>query len=632
MCKLQLLFRLFCLPLVFGSGTLPSVGYLASHMHPEIDPCVDFYEHACGGWGQAHKSDDHYSQLELLDHDYKSRLIAMLQRDRVEQEPRFVALLRDNYKSCRRQRVRFKAAQLVRFLLQWSNTEMQAEVHVGRQSKLLSWLKAEHRLQLLPHHKSTSDADQAAIQWLRQVSTSWASTSESDVAEFLPLTQAQFRRLYRQLQPLWLPQQQLWPQIEQLELQLSRLPEDVAGKPLASHKFPDYWLLPLPLQRESKLMLDTHWRRYKQRLPGILATESLSVLLHYALLRLLHKLQLREAPQFTRHECATQTHELLPHAAVWLVQQQQTPSERQLAQDTLQQLFEQLRQRFERKLRRNRNQFAEPEQLYLLDKLQRMRLRVSVLPGGDVAAERTLLETHYARLQLNANDYFGNLLAILQQLELWQLQQDRLEADAHNATAAAAAAALHLLQPDGYGSYASPYFMPGRNLVMVPHSLLAPPIYGARQAAVLTQSALGFLIGHEMSHGFSPTDVIFDGRGKRGSRQQERSLRANHAFGRQTHCLHSRYEDMADEKFCDMNGLSLAFEAFGATSAASNKSLQQLFFLNMAQFFCQKAELLENSVVHGSSRQRINDAVSSLEAFNSAFSCNWRPRHDCQLY
>ncbi|XP_062140445.1 membrane metallo-endopeptidase-like 1 [Drosophila sulfurigaster albostrigata] len=630
MCKLRLLLHLLCLQLVCGSSQNQTLDYLWHHMNPKIDACVDFYEHACGGWAKAHPSDAYYSQLGQLDYDYKSRLITMLNRKPKTNEPRFVKLLRDNYRSCRRQRIKFKASHFVHFLLKWSESEW----------KLLTLLKLDHGLELLPHYESSDETEKADIEWLRQITVNWPhkQSGSAAAAEFLPLKRDEFRRLYQQLDlPHGVPRKKLWIKVEQLELQLSQLPHNVSsGKVLSLQQFPDHWLLPLPLQPESSQMLDTHWRHYKQRLPRLLATHSLPVLLPYALLRLLHKLQLRGAPQFTSHECAGQTHELLTHAAVWLLQQES--EERQLMTDTMQQLFEQLRQRFALKLQENRNHFGAPAQRFLRDKLQRMRLQVSVLPGGDADEELRLLETHYAPLQLNVSDYFGNLLAILQQLQHWQQQQDALQADGeNNNTIAAAAASLHLLQPDGYGSYASPFFMPGRNLVLVPHSLLAPPIYWPKQPALLTQSALGFLIGHEMSHGFTPTDVIYDARGTRGSRQQWRQLRASEHFVRQSRCFRRKYKDMTDEKFCDINGLTLAHEAFVATSSAAvagNKSMQQLFFLNVAQFFCQLDELQlgQDSDVHGGSRQRINDAVFTSAAFNSAFDCSSPVRDECQLY
>ncbi|KAH8387292.1 hypothetical protein KR093_006056 [Drosophila rubida] len=645
MCKLQLLPLLLPLLLRCSSARHPR-DHLGSHMDAAVDACADFYGHACGGWAQAHPSDVYYSQLGQLDHEYTARLVALLQRPAKRHEPRFVQLLRSNYRSCRRQRDAFQATHFVRFLLQWSRSDSDPDAQWSWQPgahtwRLLALLKLEHRLQLLQQQQRLSAGEQAAVDWLRQICSSWPGYSaavEADVAEFRPLTHAQFRRLERQLQH-GAAQLQLWPQIAQLEAQLSELPEDdseqAAGKPLAAHRFPEHWLLPLPLQQpRAKLMLDTHWRRYRRRLASVLGARPAPLLLHYALLRLLHKLQLRVPPLFTPHACAAQTHELLPHAAVWLLQQEQPPVERQLAADALQQLFAQLRQRFELRLHRNRHRFAADAQHFLLDKLRRMRLRLSVLPGGEASAERALLEAHYAPLQLTTDDYFGNLLAILRQLPRWQQRQDAEEAQG-NGTAAGALQLL-LLQPDGYGSYASPYFMPGRNMVMVPHSLLAPPIYWPRQAAVLTQSALGFLIGHELSHAFSPTDVAYDGRGRLGSEQQLRQLQASRRFVRQTECFRSRYQDMADEKFCDVNGLALAYDAFAASSEAGlvgNQSLQQLFFLNAAQFFCEQEEQLPpDSLVHGGSRQRINDAFYSLEAFSRAFDCDWRPRHDCHLY
>jgi len=87
-----------------------------------------------------------------------------------------------------------------------------------------------------------------------------------------------------------------------------------------------------------------------------------------------------------------------------------------------------------------------------------------------------------------------------------------------------------------------------------------------------------------------------------------------------------------DEKFADINGLSLAYEAFNATTPLANNTMRQVFFLNFAQFFCKHDSQSEDSLVHGGNRQRVNDAVANLKAFAVDFSCDWQKKHVCRLY
>ncbi|XP_034483482.1 neprilysin-2 [Drosophila innubila] len=652
MCKLQNLFHLLTISTLSilsscSSSRLP--GYLRRHMSPAVGACDDFYGHACGGWAEAHKERAYRSQLEQLDHVYHGRLATLLEQSPAANQPRFVQLLRDNYNACRKMQGHFKAAQLVRWLATWGNISLGQQLQTETDYRRLNLL-FDHGFNLQSDSerffKAESESQLAstleAVQWLLQLQLPWP-VGVGDVADFRPLTRVQFRRLYRALQPLDLPPQLLWLEIKQLERQLCQPPHQEAEpesgaeaeaeadgvSPLAEQLLPADWLLPLPLDNAGMLPA-THWSHYVRRLPTVLATIPVPQLMCYALLRLLHQLQLRPAPTFGRQECAAQSRHLLTHAAVWLLQQQQSEEELQLMHATMQELFAQLRQRFKLMLLFNRNQFRADTQRILLDKLQRMRLRVSVLPQADHATQRQQLEAHYANLQLNDSDYYANLLATLQQIEQWKRDRERDQDEDGDRDVAS----LHLLQSDGYGSYASPFFLPDRNLVMLPFSLLATPLYRPNQASVLTQSALGFLIAHEMSHGFTPTDVHYDGRGNVASSQQKMHIQRNTRFANQIRCLRHRYNDVTDidEKFADINGLSLAYEAFNATTPSTNTSMQQLFFLNFAQFFCQDSRQLEDIPLHGGSRERVNDAVANLESFARAFSCEGHKKHKCRLY
>ncbi|KAH8416389.1 hypothetical protein KR222_001191 [Zaprionus bogoriensis] len=550
-----------------------------------------------------------------------------------------------------------------------------------------------------------------AVNWLLKQQQPWpyleadaVEQSEADASNFQPLSGAQFRQLYRELSPWGVAEEQLWQQVQQLEQQLwqltkvedvhpqeeqrqaeqeiqeleedeeqGELPELLEHEQLhkwlqleAEHQeqlseeqceqceqqlpaeYAEYpplmWLLPVPLPVP-------HWQRYVRRLPALLLRLPRPLLVRYLLLRLLHKLQPLAAPTFGRHDCAAQTRQMLPHAADWLLEQQQTPEQRQLRQHQLQRLLDQLRWQFRRLLFANRNRFQPAMVLYLLEKLTLMRLRVGLLPTGEQRqgaaslslskqrdaqqAEQQLLDAHYAQLQLSASDYYGNLLATQRQHEAWARQYSVGDLRDRRGL---------VMVRMGYGIFGSPFFISEANLLVLPLSLLAPPIYRSHQADVYALSSLGFLIAHEMSHAFTPSDVVYNGRGKRLQMQQMVELFASLRFEKQRLCMATRYDHLADEKFCDLNGIAVAFDAYLATPAARqqrqqrqqrhSQQLQQHFFLNFAQFFCENEQQLSHEIdVHGGNRQRVNEAVASLDAFGSAFGCPRaaRPRA-CQLY
>ncbi|XP_032588419.1 neprilysin-1 [Drosophila mojavensis] len=649
LCKLQLWLPLglsLCLsqclwrPILASHARLPV--YIQRHMNASADACVDFYEHACGGWSLAHADDVYASQLEQLDYEYHASLAELLEQQPGPQEPRFVQLLRDSYVACRRLDKRYDAAQFVRWLAEWSRGETESETESasaserGNGSALIHLLKTYGLGELLQYEneeeeeEAEAEALSDAEQRLLQLQLPWPNPEDylSDAGDYEMLTHASFRQLYRELQPLGVAERRLWKQLHRLEQQLCRCAqqqeqEQEQMRPLM------LWLLPLPAA--SARPSATRRPAYLSCVSALLAEQPVSLLAAYLQLRLLRLLQQLPAPAFGRQQCAAQSRQLLTHAAVWLLQQQVPHAQRHHTNDTMHQLFEQLRQQFKLQLQVNRNRFDNATQSFLLQKLQRMRLRVGVLPSGSPEQQQQQLEEHYAQLQLRANDYYGNLLALLRQTQRWAAGAEGEAADG-----------LFVVQSDGFGSYASCFFLFSRNLVVLPHSLLAANLYRSHQPKVFTHSGLGFLLAHELSHGFDLSGVVYDGRGKLASRQQRQRLSSNARFANQKTCLKRRHAEIADEKFADLNGLSLAYDSYftahcqhkEATGARCGTAVQQHFFLNFAQFFCRDDLQPEDTSEHGSSRQRVNDAVASSQHFARAFGCE-RSRHKhplCQLY
>ncbi|XP_030572855.1 uncharacterized protein LOC115771329 [Drosophila novamexicana] len=651
MCKLQSLLLPIFASIVAGNASQRLPGYLVRHMNASADACVDFYEHACGGWAQAHAADAYNSQLEQLDYMYHERLAALLDQPPSPGQPRFVQLLRDSYAACRALNERYDVGRFVRWLREFSHVDMKTEQNDWR--PLLRLIKNyglptlwQYETERKPMSKSLKLKD--AELWLLQLHPPWPVLVAELLDDFQPLNRTRFRQLYHALQPLGVPQGKLWLQVKQLENQLLFCGvKELFEEARESEHDEEHVVMPsalnwLQLLQMSELLTTIQLQPHVRCASDMLAAEPAPLIARYLQLRLLHKLDNLPAPTFGRQECAAQSRQLLTHAADWLLEQQQPPEQRQLTNATMHKLFEQLRQRFELRLLDNRNQFRPSTQRFLLEKVKRMRLRVGVLPLGSAEQQQQTLEAHYAQLQLNASDYYGNLLAMLGQAERWAA------AAADSAMQMETDNELYLLQSDGFGSYASPFFLPDSNLVILPQSLLGANLYRPHQAEVYTHSALGFLLAHELSHGFAPTDVFYDGRGNKATGQQKMRLLVNRRFSSHRRCLFRRHDQMADEKFADVNGLYLAYDNYfkanynatpsSATADNSNPSegrhtVQQHFFLNFAQFFCQDDPDLEDSSLHGGSRQRVNDAVASSKAFARAFGCEWtQTRNTCQLY
>ncbi|XP_064537046.1 neprilysin-11 [Drosophila montana] len=649
MCKLQSLLLPILASIVAGNASQRLPGYLVRHMNASADACVDFYEHACGGWAQAHVADAYSSQLEQLDYVYHERLAALLEQPPSPGQPRFVQLLRDSYAACRALNERYDVGRFVRWLREFSHVDMETEENDWR--PLLRLIKSYGLPSLWQYETERKSLSKSlkltdAELWLLQLQPPWPVLAVEFLDDFQPLNRTRFRQLYHALQPLGVAQGKLWLQVKRLENQLllcglrklfKEVREREHDEELGEMPFPTYWL---QLLEVPELLTTIELQSHVRCASVMLAAEPAPLIARYLQLRLMHKLDMLPASTFGRQECAAQSRQLLTHAAVWLLEQQQPPEQRQLTNATMHELFEQLRQRFELRLLDNRNQFRPATQRFLLEKLKRMRLRVGVLPLGSAEQQQQTLEAHYAQLQLNASDYYGNLLAMLGQAERWAAATAAADRAEHVETDNE----LYLLQSDGFGSYASPFFLPDRNMVILPQSLLGANLYRPHQAELYTHSALGFLLAHELSHGFAPTDVFYNWRGRKATGLQKIRLLINRRFSSNRRCLFRRHDQMADEKFADVNGLGLAYDSFfratssnatadNDTPSEGGHTVQQHFFLNFAQFFCQDDPDLEDSSLHGGSRQRVNDAVASSKPFACAFGCEWtQTRSPCQLY
>jgi len=227
------------------------------------------------------------------------------------------------------------------------------------------------------------------------------------------------------------------------------------------------------------------------------------------------------------------------------------------------------------------------------------------------------------------------------------------------------------------------YYQPLLNSITVLPSLLLFPMFGEEFPSAVNYGRLGWIVGHEIVHGFDSRGRAYDSKGnfKVGGRQlnSQWTPKATAAFEERAKCVSDYYptlpmrtnqfrtltlKDSATgvskdvgvdgkktlgENIADMGGLSLAFHAYRnvigtkgpAASGVDSLTNDQLFFISAAQTFCQSTD--QNGLIrtiqidtHSPAEVRIRGAMSQTPEFAQAFSCKegspYHPTATCALW
>ncbi len=175
-----------------------------------------------------------------------------------------------------------------------------------------------------------------------------------------------------------------------------------------------------------------------------------------------------------------------------------------------------------------------------------------------------------------------------------------------------------------------------------PAGILQPPFLDGQAGDPADYGALGGLIGHELTHGFDDEGRMFDAQGNLNNWWTAKDAEA---FEARAQCLVDEYSKFRTqdgmvvngkltlgENTADNGGLRIAWMAFlraqaGAKTDKSEPfSPAQRFFLGWGQMWCQhrtaEAERLQvNTDTHAPDRFRVNGVVSNMPEFQEAFGC-----------
>ncbi len=210
------------------------------------------------------------------------------------------------------------------------------------------------------------------------------------------------------------------------------------------------------------------------------------------------------------------------------------------------------------------------------------------------------------------------------------------------------------------------YYNPLFNDINFPAGILQPPFFDPHVDSAVNFGGIGVVIGHEETHGFDDQGSQFDGKG---------NLRAwwtpddQKAFHERTECIANEYSGFEaapaegnspavnlnghltlGENTADNGGLRLAYAALLDALKDEGKSIDdkvdgyteaQRYFIGFAQVWCQNtrdAAARQSALVdpHSPGKWRVNGTVQNFDEFGKAFNCKkgqpMYPENSCRVW
>jgi endothelin-converting enzyme/putative endopeptidase len=186
------------------------------------------------------------------------------------------------------------------------------------------------------------------------------------------------------------------------------------------------------------------------------------------------------------------------------------------------------------------------------------------------------------------------------------------------------------------------YYSPDRNNINFPAGILQPPFYRAGRDAAVNYGAAGAVIGHELTHGFDDQGRKFD---PEGNLRDWWTAADAHAFEQRATCVADQYSGYTvagdahvngrltlGENTADNGGLRLALAAYLNGPGAKSKDKidgftpEQRVFIGWAQIWCENARpeaerMKAQTNPHASNKYRVNGPTSNMPEFAKAFQC-----------
>ena len=186
------------------------------------------------------------------------------------------------------------------------------------------------------------------------------------------------------------------------------------------------------------------------------------------------------------------------------------------------------------------------------------------------------------------------------------------------------------------------YYYPPENNINFPAGILQPPFFDNKMDAAVNHGGMGSVVGHELTHGFDDQGRKFDPQGNLKDWWTPEDAKE---FEKRAQCFIDEYSSFTPidgvhlngkltlgENTADNGGVRLSFMALMETlkdkpqPKIDGYTPEQRFFLNWGQIWCQNvrpemSRMLVQVDPHSPGRERVNGVVQNMPEFRNAFAC-----------
>lgn len=233
----------------------------------------------------------------------------------------------------------------------------------------------------------------------------------------------------------------------------------------------------------------------------------------------------------------------------------------------------------------------------------------------------------YRGLKISPDDYVSNVLAASEFEHKRSMKKLGKPIDPHE---------WHM-----YPQTVNAYYSMIRNEIVFPAAILQYPFFDKDADAAINYGAIGYVIGHEMTHGFDDQGSKFD---HQGNLKNWWTAADRKKFDAKAKVLEKQFNQYTvapgvhvngkltlGENIADLGGVAIAYDAYQeyldehGRREVDSYTPEQRFFFGLAQSDREhsRKEYLKTIVnidPHSPSEPRVNGPVSNLETFYQAFS------------